>query len=136
MQKTAVTKIERAMAAASESFTNLKLFAEGLNKFLQANGLGSAGYAAHEFVELTDDHGYQIGMFSLYDATGKDVIYFYIYTDGTVWGENFTDDLHNSDINDTCTYAEAAKEVLKTIGLLNHNPLSKEKIEKAISALG
>jgi hypothetical protein len=135
MQKTAVKKFERAVAAVSESIANLKLFIETLNKFLQANGLGSASYSTEGYAEK-NSHGYQVALFEVFGVDGDAIIYFFVYTDGTGWGENFTVDMHKSDINDGCTYVEAAEEVLRTIGVLNHTPLSREKIENAISALG
>lgn len=139
MTQDTVLTLEQAMEAASDSIANLKRFTENLNKFLEANGLGSAEYSA-DYPAIgfeAGKHGYDIAMFHLRDRFGKDVIYFYVYTDGTVQGENFSLAGAKRDrINDECTYTEAAREVLKTVGVMGHSALSREKIDKAIEALG
>ena len=141
MTKDTVTTLEKAMEVASESIANLVRFVEALNKFLTTNGLGSADYSAdYPSVTFTaGEHGYDIALFHLRNRHNKDVIYFYVYTDGTVWGENFSDapgTSRNSRVNNGCTYAEAAREVLITVGTLKHEALSRQKIDKAIEALG
>lgn len=140
VQKNTVETLEQAMEVVSASIANLIRFVDALNKFLQANGLGSAEYSAdYPAVTLsTGDHGYDIAMFHLRNAKGEDVIYFYIYTDGTVWGENFSDasgTKRTSRVNKGCTYTEAAEEVLRTIGVLDHSKLSLEKVNAAVKAL-
>lgn len=133
-----VVSFEKAMETVSESVANLKRFTENLNKFLEANGLGSAEYSA-DYPAIgfeVGKHGYDIAMFHLRDRSGKDVIYFYVYTDGTVQGENFSLTSTQRDrINDECAYVEAAREVLKTVGAMEHSALSREKIDRAIEAL-
>lgn len=53
------------MEAASDSISNFKCFVEALNKFLEANGLGSAEYSAdYSAVSFrADEHCYDIAMF-------------------------------------------------------------------------
>lgn len=139
MNEETVVTLEQAMEAVSDSIANLKRFTESLNKFLGANGLGSAEYSA-EYPAVTfaaGDHGYDIAMFHIRNQSGEDVIYFYVYTDGTVQGENFSlGSIRRDRINDGCTYIEAVREVLKTVGVMEHSALSREKIDKAIEALG
>lgn len=140
MTKDIVMTLEQAMEAASESIANFKRFVESLDKFLKTNALGSAEYSAdYPAVSFrADEHGYDIAMFHLRDANSKDVIYLYIYTDGTVQGENFTDDVglaRRSQVSAGCTYTEAACEILKTVGVMNHSALSHKKIDKAIEIL-
>lgn len=137
MNQDKVLTLEQAMEAASDSITNLKRFTESLAKFLKANNLGSAEYS-DDLEDVIAEHGYTIGMFRLCDRSGeKDVLYFYVYSDGTVQGENFSlSDSRRDLINRGCTYTEAAQEVLKTVGVMEHSALSREKIDKAIEALG
>lgn len=138
-----VLTLEQAMEAVSDSIANLKRFTESLNKFLETNGLGSAEYSAdYPAVGFEGGrYGYDIAMFHLRDRNGKDVIYFYVWTGGIVQGENFTiqfslENKQRDLINDGCTYAVAAREVLKTVGVMEHSALSRQKIDKAIEALG
>jgi hypothetical protein len=135
-----VLTLEKAMEAASESISSLKRFIESLDKFLKANDLGSAEYSAdYSAVEFRcGDHGYDTAMVHVWDRNSELVIYFYVYTDGTVVGGNFSEAFRlNSGINHRCTYLEAAREILKTIGILalTHSPSVSQKINKAIEAL-
>jgi hypothetical protein len=136
-----VVTLEQAMEAASESIANFKRFVESLDKFLKTNNLGSAEYSAEypatEF--RADSHGYDIAMFHLRDQRNKDVMYLYIYTDGTVQGENLSDAPgidQRSRVNAGCTYIEAAREILHTVGVRGRSTLSGAKIDKAIEVLG
>ena len=134
-----VVSFEKAMEVVSESIANLKRFTESLDKFLRANNIGSAEYSAdYPAVSFrADTHGYDIAMFHLRDHNGEDVIYFYVYTDGTVQGENFSDSPSlTSRLDGGCTYDMAVKEILRTVGVLNHSALSREKIDKIVELLG
>jgi hypothetical protein len=73
-------------------------------------------------------------VFYLRDAGGKDVIYFYVNTDGTVSGENFSAGRH-SRIYPQCVYSTAAEEVLRTVGAWAHSALSSKRVDAAIKAL-
>lgn len=135
-----VTTLEQAMTSVSKSIANLRRFVKALDKFLKGNGLGAADYCTYrpEVIEITDSHGYEIAIFQLHDRKKEQLVYFYVYTDGTVWGENFSGTLESQDslVNGGCTYIEAAQEVLATVGALKHTELSSQKIDKAIKALG
>jgi hypothetical protein len=130
--------LEKAMEAISESIADFKRFAEALDKFLKTNNLGSAEYSSeYSAVEFrAGEHGYDIAMFHLRDRDGEDVIYLYVYTDGTVQGENFSLGDRRDRINDGCTWNDAVREILKTVGVAQHTPLSREKIDKAIELFG
>jgi hypothetical protein len=129
--------LEKAMEAVSGSVADFKRFIEALNRFLEANKLGSASWDETDQPEL-DDHGFDIAMFHLSDSAGKDAMYLYIYTDGTVTGENFALGHEKSRFGDSprCSWDGAVREILKTVGVLQHTPLSREKIDKAIELFG
>ena len=138
MTQDTVLTLEQAMEAASASITNFKRFIEALDKFLKAHELGSVEYSAeYSAVSFTaGDHGYDIAMIHLNDQAGKRVVYYYVYTDGTVQGENFSDNTrlqHN--LTESFTYTEAAEELLKTVGVWGHSILPKEKIDRMIEIL-
>ena len=132
-----VVTFEKAMEAVSESIANLKRFTESLNKFLEANGLGSAEYSA-DYPAITfqsGEHGYDIAMFHLRNRDGEDVAYFYVYTAGTVYGEDMSDRAKMEPLTSGCTYIRAMRYVLELVGVMHHSALSREKIDKAIEAL-
>ena len=93
----------------------MEQFAKGLNLYLRENNQGSAEYSTeYEPVGESHQHGKTEAMFHLRNGLNEDALYFYLYTDGTVWGENLVDP-DNSQIVKGCSAAEAVKEVLQTL---------------------
>lgn len=136
MNKRSVVGFERAMKSVSQSVANFKQFVEGLNKFLQAEGLGSAEYCELYSPDIQNDRlGYEFAIFSMHDIGGKDLIYFHLYTNGTVTGENFVLGHERSRLGSGCSYIRAAEEVLRTIGVLNVGLQQLGKVEAAIKFL-
>lgn len=134
-QETVVT-LEKAMETASESIANLKRFTESLDKFLKANDLGSAEYSS-DYAAVTfqsGEHGYDIAMFHLRNRADEDVAYFYVYTDGTVQGEDLSDPAKMEPLTKGCTYTRAARYILELVGAMHHSPMSRQKIDKVIAA--
>ncbi len=129
--------LEKAMDAVSESIANFKRFVLALNAFLERHQLGGATWADLSNPVLYDDgKGYQIAQIDLSEPGGGELAYLDIYTDGTATGENFSTKLRAFGGGGGCTWDEAIKEILQTIGTLYHNPISRGKIEKIIELLG
>jgi hypothetical protein len=133
--------LEKAMETVSESIATFKRFVEALNKFLELHEIGSAGLdqrPGYPTLDESDNLGYDVAMFHLRDPFGKDVIYLDLYTSGMATGENFLVKDNRSNLGGLkgCSWEEAIREILVTVGVLQHTALSREKIEKVIEMLG
>ena len=120
-----------AMGKVSDSINSLIRFVKALDIFLFSHKIGRAEFELLTNPDMFPNRGYDFAVLHVNHADGEGLLYLHFYTNGTTTGENLSND--GPDID--CTWNEALREILRTIGVLNFPPFTSEKIAKAIEAL-
>lgn len=136
MTNTELAGLQKTLATAHEAIENFKKFVESLNGFMERNQIGFCNFS-REYPATTNTsgkHGFDIAMVHITGVDEKDLLYMYVYTDGTVEGEILDLAANNGEIAEGTSFVVAARLMLRTVGVLI-STVSKADIEKLQNAL-